>query len=605
MAGFYIERIIAGSDTKEDAIVTFTKGMNLIQGRSETGKTSVLKSIAFAFGADIKPFDANTGYSNITMIVMSDEYGRIVVNRKLGKNQIDVNCESNQIENGLYDIKYKTDETKQKHPVINELWLKLIGVYDLHMICKNGDFKKERLSWYNLLKLMYIDENRISQEEPLFEPQNTYEKTPFLASLLFLFTGQDFSETDAKTKKEIRVARKKAVEEYVNRKIQDATKRREELASQLDVFGDVDIEEKISGLVKSLEKTERAITQSMGESQELLSSILQVEEKAAECEVLLSRYKNLENQYKADVNRLMFIVNGEAEIPSVSPNSICPFCDGKIAPRERKSYIEASRAELSRIITQMKGLEETTTEVLQEKLEIQNELTKLKSKRADIEQLITQQLKPKAAELSDGLKAYRAYVQLDNERKLVAEFARSWGEDLNKLPEEEDDAIKFRPKEYFDSDFRTAMDDYAYSITDECKYEQLTAARFNIQDFDIEVNGCKKAYNHGQGYRAFLNSVVALMFRKYLAEHAKYNLGLLMIDTPLLGLDQGVDDAAPYSMRTGLFKYFMKNQNGGQLIVVENKEHVPELNYKEHGVNVITFTKGREEGRYGFLHGIR
>ena len=45
MAGFYIKRIIARSDLKEDAIVDFTSGLNIIQGRSDTGKSCVLKCI--------------------------------------------------------------------------------------------------------------------------------------------------------------------------------------------------------------------------------------------------------------------------------------------------------------------------------------------------------------------------------------------------------------------------------------------------------------------------------------------------------------------------------------------------------------------------------
>lgn len=125
-----------------------------------------------------------------------------------------------------------------------------------------------------------------------------------------------------------------------------------------------------------------------------------------------------------------------------------------------------------------------------------------------------------------------------------------------------------------------------------------------MTDFDIEVNGGKKATKHGKGYRAFLNTVVALMFRKYLCNDAKYNPGLLIIDTPLLGLDQGVDDAAPESMRTALFTYFINHQNEGQVIVIENLDHIPNLNYKESGANIITFTKGRSEGRYGFLEGV-
>ena len=59
------------------------------------------------------------------------------------------------------------------------------------------------------------------------------------------------------------------------------------------------------------------------------------------------------------------------------------------------------------------------------------------------------------------------------------------------------------------------MNEYAFNILEECKYENLTVARFNIQDFDMFVDGFKKATNHG--HSAFLNTVIALMFRKYLA----------------------------------------------------------------------------------------
>ena len=150
---------------------------------------------------------------------------------------------------------------------------------------------------------------------------------------------------------------------------------------------------------------------------------------------------------------------------------------------------------------------------------------------------------------------------------VIDSFSDSWTTDLRELPEETGDTLQYHPKEYFDEAFLSAMDTLAKDILDECNYENLTSARFNLSDFDIEVNGGKKATNHGKGYCAFLNTVVVLMFRKYFATKAKYNPGLLIIDTPLLGLDQGVDDAAPESMRTALFRYFMNNQNEGQIIV--------------------------------------
>ena len=40
-------------------------------------------------------------------------------------------------------------------------------------------------------------------------------------------------------------------------------------------------------------------------------------------------------------------------------------------------------------------------------------------------------------------------------------------------------------------------------------------------------------------------------------------------------------------------------------IIVENTDHVPSnIDFETLGVNVITFTKKRDEGRYGFLHDV-
>ena len=398
MSNFYIERIIAHSNEKDDAIVTFKDGLNIIQGFSDTGKTCVVKCIAYIFGSDTVPFDPSTGYDAVTMIVVTPD-GNISFRREVGKKQVEVISSVQEIESDTYDVEYKKN---QKRPVLNSALLRLIGIEDEHKIVSNRHFEKKRLTWKNLMRMLYIDEDTISRSESVIEPIQYVEKTLFLSALLFIITGRDFSETDAKTKKEIKIARKKAIEEYINGKIVNAKQRREELHKQLAVLDGTSIEKKPAELLRYLEETEAAITQAMNESKELLSSIMQVEEKAAECDVLLSRYEYLESQYKADIKRLSFIVNGEVEFNKMPQNTNCPFCEGKIAQHSRDSYVEASRAELSRIISQVKGLNETELDVQKEKATIQAELSALHMKRANVESLISEQLRPRSNELTEA-----------------------------------------------------------------------------------------------------------------------------------------------------------------------------------------------------------
>lgn len=600
MSKFYIERIIAHGSCKNDAIVSFGEGLNIIQGFSNTGKTCVVRCIDFIYGSSTKPFEKNTGYNKVSMRIVTPD-GAITFSRAIGRNQIQVVSENPEIESGTYDIAYKQ---KQKNPVINSVWLKLIGIEGEPMIPKNADFVKNHLTWRAFASVIYVTEKNIVRSESVVLPEQRTGDTLLLSALLYLISGRDFAETDAQTKKEIRVARRKAVEEYVNKQLSGISNRKKQLTEQLAVFADMDVEAEITRIVSEIEETDAAITQAVNSSKELLGQILVTEEKAAECSVLLSRYQSLKSQYTADIKRLTFIVEGEVEYQNIPRVSKCPFCDGKIATHNHQSYIEASRGELARIVAQLDGLEAAEADVKAELVEIEAELTILRAKRGDIESLISEQLRPKADYLREMLNNYRAFIRLKHEMDVIDSFSDSWTTDLRELPEETGDTLQYHPKEYFDEAFLSAMDALAKDILNECNYENLTSARFNLSDFDIEVNGGKKATNHGKGYCAFLNTVVVLMFRKYFATKAKYKPGLLIIDTPLLGLDQGVDDAAPESMRTALFRYFMNNQTEGQMIVVENLEHIPKLDYAASGATVTTFTKGRFEGRYGFLEGV-
>ena len=70
------------------------------------------------------------------------------------------------------------------------------------MIVNNARFEK-RLTWRNLLRVFYLDENRIDDIDSIVEPKHRYmENTLFLSALLYLITGRGlFTETDAQEKR--------------------------------------------------------------------------------------------------------------------------------------------------------------------------------------------------------------------------------------------------------------------------------------------------------------------------------------------------------------------------------------------------------------------
>ena len=65
MQNFMIEKLRVSGAEKIDGVVEFTDGLNIIQGRSNTGKTWILKCIYYLFSSDTKPFSSLTGYTDI------------------------------------------------------------------------------------------------------------------------------------------------------------------------------------------------------------------------------------------------------------------------------------------------------------------------------------------------------------------------------------------------------------------------------------------------------------------------------------------------------------------------------------------------------------
>jgi len=330
MAGFYIKKVIANSAEKGDASVTFGTGLNIIHGRSDSGKTCVANCIDFIYGGSVsKPFKDSAKYDGVTMIVASNEKpGEITLRRTVGKNQVDVTSTIDGIDSGTYDVNYRKNA---KNPPLNDIWLRLIGIEPEVMIVTNARFETKRLTWRNLLRVFYLDEGRVDDIDSIVIPAHRYnENTLFLSALLYLITGRTFTETDAQEKKEIKKARRKAVKDYVNQKIQNAADRKKKLEEDLHIFEGIDVEAQIAEATAALEETRKKIDQALEESQKILAAILEDEQQIAECNVLLNRYQKLASQYKGDIQRLSLIAEGEEAYQNVQPPLICPYCDNPV-----------------------------------------------------------------------------------------------------------------------------------------------------------------------------------------------------------------------------------------------------------------------------------
>lgn len=538
-----------------------------------------------------EPIDISTGYQYIKIIVRT-QCGTITMSRKIGENKIEVSSNDNNVPSGKYATKAsRTNYDK----TINSVWLSLIGINDLHLVISNENYKKQILSWRTFSHMFMLTETKIISEYSAILSGRDTSNTAVIASLIFLLSGQDFAETETKDTKEIKEAKKNAVKAYINKELFRLSERNQELLAQLKENPNIDIAVEIEKIMAEISTNEKRINSSIEENQKILAQLYEKNENLSECNVLLNRYDELTTQYDADLKRLNFIVDGEANL-NTSFSTHCPFCDGEVVVKKNQNYIDAAKSDYKKIKLQAKDLESASKELRSEKLSLEQEIGTLMAKKKSIEELIEKELKPQVFNLKEKLSTYKDAIECQKEIDILKKLSEQKTADMIENDTDEESELKFKVKEHLDYSFINELSNGIKSFLENCNYDNLLSVIFDKADMDIVINGKKKSSN-GKGYNAYFNSVVAIVLSRYMESKAKYSPDFLVLDSPILSLKEKETKKPSETMRNTLFENIVDNQKGIQTIVIENE--IPEINYKD--ANIIHFTKEKNNGRYGFL----
>ena len=78
---FRIKQLRVSGAGKIDGVIEFDDGLNIIQGRSNTGKTWIFKCIYYLFRKDKNSFSPLTGYSDVEGVFYTKRYCDITIKR--------------------------------------------------------------------------------------------------------------------------------------------------------------------------------------------------------------------------------------------------------------------------------------------------------------------------------------------------------------------------------------------------------------------------------------------------------------------------------------------------------------------------------------------
>ena len=108
----------------------------------------------------------------------------------------------------------------------------------------------------------------------------------------------------------------------------------------------------------------------------------------------------------------------------------------------------------------------------------------------------------------------------------------------------------------------------------------------------------------GGGFCGIINTIMALSTMEFLQEEGCYSPGILIADSPLSMLSETEFKNDVDTIKNGLIRYLLNDFNNGQIIIVEQKEKMPQMVFSNKAINVIEFSGDENHGRYGFIPGI-
>jgi hypothetical protein len=611
---YYIKNIKLLSGTDTLSVLELTSGLNVIYGPSNTGKSLVLDCIDFMFGGDAKRLYKPALKLKSIIMSLDVDGNTVTLSRKLYKDKDKV-CKDIEV-SGANDIAngtYRAGAATKKYPSINTFWLHMMGIDDAVKIIAKVDSTPNNLTVRTFIHTFLINETRMVGENSILKSGQGYSKNipiPTISSLIYLATGKTFITQDMNPAtrgaiiKAKRVATKRLVDLSINAlKEENVTS----LPQPQDGRTVGQLQEAIEILMEEISGTEESLENATNRSRDLANKLLETENHIAESSMLKNRYDSLRTQYEADIKRLTFIAEGDMKKGSVPKVERCPFCDGELDVGHDESCVEAAIAEVEKIERQIKDLQLADEALDAEIVSLNQTREKLLAQRAEVQTYIRGELKPRISALKKEFADYTAALEHAKAAELVETFNRVLLEQLDQVNEEDEDTetadkfdVRAKIKEYLSE----SLNKHLSEILRECKYENYIGTRFDEEICDVIVNGSEKM-SQGKGFRAFLNTVLAMAVQEMLQDYDLYQPHLLVVDSPILSLKEREEqigtEVTSEKMRSSLFEFMISHSSNRQTIVLENE--IPKADYSS--AHLIHFTKVEGDGTYGLIKGYR
>lgn len=603
--GFILRSLRLYGPGVEDARLTFTRGLNVIAGPSDTGKTFIVECIDFALGSGSEPREIARAkdYTSILLDVEGADGTVYSLERGLRGGDIRVTAASQDART----IAAKHDPNSSE--TVSHLLLSLCGLHE-RKIRTNVQGRTRNLSFRDIAPLVIVDEESvITKRSPVVSGQYT-EKTAEGSVFRLLLTGTDDSGVIAKDDPKLLKGRQEGKTEILAVLLEKAREQLEEgkIEGTLEEKRDqlARAEAALEGATAELAGEQTSVTALEERRRNAWNQLREIESRTNVLTELQKRFELLEEQYTSDLRRLEAIAEAGLRLGQMKQDR-CPVC-GALPEHHQHEHqqedatpsdvAQASRAEAKKTMALVRDLKTT-----------------LASNASEIEQLTIRrgewqsELDQAAAELKTQLQP-RLQVALQKLRELQTrrDGVRREFELFARVDEYErllTEAAAPRPKQKRGQSSPAVSSGHAEHFSKETedllrswRFPNLDRVTFSEEELDIVISGEPRG-SHGKGVRAITHAAFNLALLQLCHREQKPFPSMVLIDSPLVVYrepDPG-EEQFPVSVKEAFYRTLAARFKETQVVILENDEPPTDLG---NDANIVIFS-GKSRGRWGFI----
>ena len=609
---------LTGHD-KPDALITFKPGANVVSGDSDTGKSYLLRCIDYVFGAEemTKVIDEASGYELVWLELRDALDETLTLERHLTGG--DVQAYSIPIEEVLHrrrgtpddpstegnveapvleveTLAWKRQGKSQARDVTSRVF-PFFGMPENVRLRSNDKGKTQRLSIRTLLPIFVFDEAMIISENSRILGIG-FGQSANKRMFSYVLTGTDDSSVIAQERREIAHAEISAKLALIDDLLEPLQKKLASTAEQADEDDSTErVEATIESLSNLLSENEEERTSLRAQRREQLELQRRAESQLIGLDELLERYRLLNERYSSDLQRLDFIAEGAHFFDGLQ-DSTCPLCgqemdgtahehEGLDAPIDADTVYQSARAEAAKIQGLQRDLQAAIHDLNHRKELRVSERNSATAALTRIDRQLDSVLAPTRA---------RAQSSLDDlvQRRLDLQTKRTDRDEADRLQTLKDQLTEELPpidkKQVWAPIDPTAILKLCRTIEEvlrEWSWPKDVRVEFDEKAYDLRVDG-KPRKSHGKGFRAVLNSALAVGVLRYCHEHQKPHPQFVVLDSPLTTVKQRDvekpsegDKADAQNINQTIEPLFWdsiaKTSPDIQIIILDNKEPGSEL----------------------------